>query len=91
VCDGTLDNTPTENTHLTLGEFVYVPLKEVEDIWIEGEVPESVKRLLETKEEELKAEKSFGHLFERALQHSETGKGYSNTKSKTSSVASTSL
>jgi hypothetical protein len=80
---GTLDNTPTENTHLTLGKFVYVPFKDVEDVWIEGEVPESVKQLLETKEEELKAEKLFGHLFERALQPSETGKAYSNTKRKT--------
>jgi hypothetical protein len=55
---GTLDNTPTEITHLTFGNIVFVPFKDIEDIWIEGQVPESVKRLLEIKEEELKAEES---------------------------------
>jgi uncharacterized protein YegJ (DUF2314 family) len=54
---GTLDNTPTEITHLTFGETVYVPFKDIEDIWIEGQVPESVKRLQETKKEEFEAEK----------------------------------
>jgi len=48
---GTLDNTPTEITHLTFGDIVFVPFKEIEDIWIEGQVPESVKRLWEAKED----------------------------------------
>ena len=48
---GTLDNTPTEITHLTFGDIVFVPFKEIEDIWIEGHVPESVKRLREAKED----------------------------------------
>jgi len=49
---GTLDNTPTEITHLTFGDIVFVLFKDIEDIWIEAQVPESVKRLLEIKEEE---------------------------------------
>lgn len=61
---GTLDNTPTEITHLTFGDIVFVPFKDIEDIWIEGQVPESVKRLLETKEEELEAEEFVRSLFE---------------------------
>ena len=61
---GTLDNTPTEITHLTFGDIVFVPFKYIEDIWIEGQVPESVKRLLEIKEEELKAEEFVRSLFE---------------------------
>jgi len=48
---GTLDNTPIEITHLTFGGIVFVPFKDIEDIWIEGQVPESVKRLLEAKED----------------------------------------
>jgi hypothetical protein len=60
---GTLDNTPTEITHLTFGEIVFVPFKDAEDIWIEGQVPESVKRLLETKKEELRVEQSVRSLF----------------------------
>jgi len=61
---GILDNTPTEVTHLTFGNIVLVPFKDIEDIWIEGQVPESVKRLLETKEEELEAEEFVRSLFE---------------------------
>ena len=61
---GTLDNTPTEITHLILGDIVFVPFKDIEDIWIEGQVPESVMRLLEIKEEELKAEEFVRSLFE---------------------------
>jgi len=62
---GTLDNTPTEITHLTFGEIVFVPFKDIEDIWIEGQVPKSVKQLLEIKKEELKAEEFVRSLFER--------------------------
>ena len=61
---GTLDNTPIEITHLTFGDIVFVPFKDIEDIWIEGQVPESVKRLSETKEEELEAEEFVRSLFE---------------------------
>jgi uncharacterized protein YegJ (DUF2314 family) len=61
---GALDNTPIEITHLTFGEIVFVPFKDVEDIWIEGQVPESVKRLLEIKKEELKADEFVRCLFE---------------------------
>jgi len=61
---GILDNTPTEITHLTFGNIVFVPFKDIEDIWIEGQVPESVKRLLEAKEEELEAEEFVRSLFD---------------------------
>ena len=61
---GTLENTPIEITHLTLDDIVFVPFKDIEDIWIEGQVPESVKRLLETKKEELEAEEFVRSLFE---------------------------
>jgi hypothetical protein len=61
---GTLDNNPTEITHLIFGDFVFVPFKDIEDTWIEGQVPESVKRLLEIKEEELKAEEFVRSMFE---------------------------
>lgn len=62
---GTLDNIPAEITHLIFGEIVLVPFKDVEDIWIEGQVPESVKRLLQTKKEKLKTEETVRSLFER--------------------------
>jgi hypothetical protein len=48
---GTLNNTPTEIKHLIIGEIVFVPFKDVEEIWIEGQVPESVKRLLKAKKD----------------------------------------
>lgn len=62
---GTLDNTPTEITHLNFGDTVFVPFKFVEDIWIEGQVPETVKRLLEIKEKELTTGEFVRSLFER--------------------------
>jgi hypothetical protein len=68
---GTLDNTPTEITHLTFGDIVFVPFKYIEDIWIEGQVPDSVKRLLEIKEKELKAEEFVRSLFEGARARTE--------------------
>jgi hypothetical protein len=63
---GSLDNTPSEITHLTFGGIVLVPFKDIEDIWIEGQVPESVKRLLEIKEEQLTAEEFIRSLLEEA-------------------------
>lgn len=61
---GTLDNTPAEITHLIFGETVLVPFKDVEDIWIEGRLPESVKQLLEAKKEKLKTEEYIISMLE---------------------------
>jgi hypothetical protein len=47
---GTLEDTPTEIKHVAFGNVVFVPFKDIEDIWIGEEVSESVKRLLEIKE-----------------------------------------
>lgn len=65
---GTLDNNPSEITHLTLGDIVFIPFKDVEDIWIEGQVPESVIRLLEIKRKSSKQE-FFRSLFEGWIQY----------------------
>jgi hypothetical protein len=52
---GILDNEPLEITHLKLGVTVTIPFKDVEDVWLEGETPESVKTLLKLKADELRA------------------------------------
>jgi len=80
---GSLDDTPSEITHLTFGGIVLVPFKDIEDIWIEGQVPESVKRLLEIKEEQLTVEEFVRSMFEEV----ETTSGHTIGRMKADGLA----
>jgi len=49
---GKLEHGHVQITHLTVGATVFVPFKDVEDVWIEGKVPESLKSALESTKQE---------------------------------------